>query len=113
MARSRKPVKSLMPKSIVIGSKRFKLRIGSRDLEDGNYAHFDADRSEIVLHPNASSQDRGDSVLHEFVHLSFHIRGVNVPNKVEEQIATVLGGDLHELLTRNPELVEWIKRGCP
>lgn len=102
-----------MPTHIIIGSKKIKLRVGTEDLENDRYAHFDAVRGEIVIHPSTKGAERGDSVLHEFVHASLHIRGVDLPARSEERVATVLGGDLHELLMRNPELVAWIIKGCP
>lgn len=102
-----------MPTHIVLGSKKIKLRIGTEDLESDRYAHYDAVRGEIVIHPSTKGAERGDSVLHEFVHASLHVRGVDLSNRAEERVATVLGGDLHELLTRNPELVAWIMKECP
>lgn len=113
MARKKTP-KPEMPSKIILGAKEIGLRVGTTDLADDRYAHFDARRGEIVLHPSTTrGTERGDSVLHEFVHAALHFRGVDLPGRQEERVATVLGADLYELLTRNPELVAWLLKGCP
>lgn len=102
-----------MPSSITLGSKKITLRIGHPDMEDDRYGHYRTPDNEITLHPSTPRGERGDTVLHEFVHASLHIRGVELSKAAEERVAMVLGTDLYELLTRNPQLVAWIMEGCP
>lgn len=102
-----------MPKHIILGAKKIKLRVGTSDLENDRFAHFDYNRQEIVLHPKIGDNDRSDSVMHEFVHASMAFRGVDLPPKTEERVATALGADLQELIMRNRPLIEWIWKGCP
>jgi len=110
---ARKPAVPLkMPTHIILGAKRIKLRTGSDDFPDDRYAHYSPTKNEIVVHPTTTGEDLADSILHEFVHASLHQRGVDLPTRQEERVATVLGGDLLELITRNPELIAWLTKGC-
>lgn len=104
-----------MPSTIVLGPRQIRLLTGGSDFPDENYAHFDPSHGgEIVLHPNVKTPaDRGESVLHEYAHASFHYRGIVIPKRLEEQIAQALGMDLLELIVRNPDLIRWIQKGCP
>lgn len=111
--RRKKKTSAKMPAFIVLGSKKIGLRVGSRDLEDDRYGHYKTPDNEITLHPGIPRQERGDTVLHEFIHASLHIRGVELSKAAEERVASVLGTDIYELLRRNPRLVAWIMEGCP
>lgn len=109
----RKKTTPKMPSFITLGCKKIGLRVGTRDLDDDRYGHYKTPENEITLHPDIPQQERGDTVLHEFVHASLHIRGVELSKAAEERVASVLGTDFYELLRRNPRLVAWIMEGCP
>ena len=109
----KKTKRRTMPTQIVLGVNKIKLRPGTLDMEDDRFAHWDAVKGEIVVHTHTKGAEMGNSVIHELVHASLHYRGADLPVKMEERVATILGADIQEFILRNPKVIEWIQKGCP
>ena len=100
-----------MPSIIHFGVRKINLVVC--EMADKYWGRWVSGTRTIEVTDRGILSERGDTVCHELVHAMLCLRGINLPPKVEEQVAIVIGDSFHEITVRNPELIRWIEAGCP
>ena len=92
------------PKHIRVGYRNW--RIKCAELRD-RYGECDKEAGLILYSPGQSPDVRLNTIIHEILHACFE-SGHVVDSDDEEKTVTILANQLSDVLSSNPDLLQWI-----
>lgn len=99
------------PKVIKLGYQDIK--IIEIDFVDDTQGVYRADQSEIRIREGMDKREKLNTVLHELFHAIVYSYGIKrdfKDDEQEEKLVNVFGNGFTEVLIRNPDLMEFIKK---
>ncbi len=96
-----------LPDPIDLGYRTWSVEY-DKGVQDDEYGELVPLRGMILIMPGMDATTVVVTVLHELLHAMFHNSSTPLTTKQEETAVTQLAHGLTELISRNPEFMEWV-----